>query len=360
MVVLHAVEGPLRGRIFSIPEKPRLIVGRYEIYDVVVPEPSISRKHFVLERRPDGIYIIDLGSLNGTQLNGQRISTAKLDHGDLITAGQSVLCYDETDSPTPPVTAAQRGDIQMPPDVPAADVAAVPAVDSGADEPPEEISDADIVESAPEVESAPTDEIAELPDEVPEVPEEIVELPDELPEEIPEEPLDAIPDEPPEEAPAEVVELPDLETLPDLAAAAEPPPTVPMDTSVAREAIRKRRLRTDIGKRRATRAAQKEEAARAAGEVEAGPSDSRRGSGRRRSGRRPGPDLASPPPVASGPAVDKCVACGRAVSQEEIDAGEGAKTRKGYLCGHCVEERQKSGNKGLEKFIRYVRRQKRG
>ncbi len=354
MGVLHAIEGPLRGRIFGIPERPRLIVGRYEIYDVVVPEPSISRKHFVLERRPDGLYLIDLGSLNGTQLNGLRISTAKLDHGDLITAGQSVLCYDETDSRTPPVAAAQHEGIQTPPEPPLAQVAAVPAVDSG-DEWVEEISDADIVEITPEMGIPPADEIVELPDEVVEVPDEIVELPDELPDELP------------GEAPAEVVELPDLEPPPDLAAAAEPPPTVPMDTSAAREAIRKRRLRTDIGKRRSTRIAQKEEAARAAGGAQAGPSDSRRGSGRRKaggaasSGRSAVPtDRASPPPVASGPGVDKCVACGRAVSQEEIDAGEGANTRKGYLCGHCVDERQRSGIKGLDKFIRYRRKQKRG
>lgn len=378
MGVLHAIEGPLRGRIFGIPERPRLIVGRYEIYDVVVPEPSISRKHFVLERRPDGIYIIDLGSLNGTQLNGLRISTAKLDHGDLIAVGQSVLCYDETDGRTPPVAVVQGGGIETAPKA----SAAAPAADLSADEPIEDISDADVVEITPEVGIAPTDEIVELPDEVVEVPDEIVELQDESPdgpldkpldeppEEPPEEVLEEVPEEAPEEtpeeAPAEVVALPDLETPPDPASAVEPPPTVPMDTSAAREAIRKRRLRTDIGKRSATRAAQKEEAARAAGGAEAGPSDSRRGSGRRRagraasSGRRPGPDQASPPPVASGPAVEKCVACGRAVSQEEIDAGEGANTRKGYLCGHCVDERQRSGIKGLEKFIRYRRKQKRG
>ncbi len=370
MGVLHAVEGPLRGRIFGIPERPRLIVGRYEIYDVVVPEPSISRKHFVLERRPDGLYLIDLGSLNGTQLNGLRISTAKLDHGDLIAVGQSVLCYDETDSRTPPVAAAQGGGIETAPEAPVAAAAAVSEADSGTEEWVEEVSDADIVEITPEVEIAPADEIVELPDEVAEVPAEIVELPDELPDEPPEVLLGELPgelpDEPPGEAPAEVVELPDLETLPDVATAAEPPPTVPMDTSAAREAIKKRRLRTDIGKRRSTRIAQKEQAARAAGGAEAGPSDSRRGSGRRRaeeaasSGRGPRPDRASPPPVASGPAVGKCVACGRAVSQEEIDAGEGANTRKGYLCGHCVDERQRSGIKGLEKFIRYRRRQKRG
>lgn len=284
MAVLHAIDGPLRGRIFGIPDKPRLIVGRYEIYDVVVPEPSISRKHFVLEQREDGHYLIDLGSLNGTQLNGRRISTAKLEHGDLITAGQSVLCYDETDSPTPPLSSA--------------DELGIPMLDEE-EEPLEQLTDDDIVEITPGVDVVPADDIVELPDEP---------------------------------------------------AAPEPPPTVPMMTSIPREAVKKKREETDIGRRRTLRVTKKGPARSPAGAPE--PAAGGRGPGRRGS--------AAKEFARAAPAAEKCVACGRAVSQSEMDAGDGAKTRKGYLCGNCVAERQKSGIKGLEKFIRHRRRQKPG
>jgi hypothetical protein len=297
VAVLHAIDGPLRGRIFGIPDKPRLTVGRYEIYDVIVPEPSISRKHFILDRRQDGVYVTDLGSLNGTQLNGQRISTAKLEHGDLITVGQSVLCYDETDSPTPPVRFAEF----QPPMAVQDEI--------------EEVSDADIVELAPEAAAAPTHEVIELPDEIVQLPDEIVELPDEV----------------------------------QAAGAAEPPPTVPMETTSAKEEIKRRRLRTDIGKRKTLRVSTP-----GRGTPQVGPSDSRRGSGRRIAAG------GTPPPVASGPAVEDCIACGRGISREEIDAGEGARTRSGYICGQCVQERQRSGIKDLGEFIRNRRRQNRG
>ena len=308
MGVLHSIEGPLRGRIFGIPDKSRLIVGRYEIYDVVVPEPSISRKHFVLEQRSDGLYVIDLGSLNGTQLNGQRVSTAKLEHGDQITAGQSVLCYDETDSPVPPVASADEA----------------------------EIADEDIVEIEPAVDLGTGIEVVDVTDDI----------------------LDA---------PDEILELPGLDE-PAVGNAAAPPPTVPMKAADKRDAIRRKRLKTDFGNRKTLRvtkkgpsgavqvgpadsrrgSARKKQAPAAAG----GPADSRRGSGRKRRG------AAAPPPVASGPAIGNCAACGRGISQEEMKAGEGAKTRKGYLCGHCVSERQTSNIKGLDQFIQYKRKQR--
>jgi hypothetical protein len=297
--VLHSIEGPLRGRIFGIPDKSRLIVGRYEIYDVVVPEPSISRKHFVLERRADGLYVIDLGSLNGTQLNGQRISTAKLEHGDLITAGQSVFCYDETDSPVPPVASAGEAGIGVSDDAPL-----------------EELTDEDIVEVESTVDLGAGIEVVDVTDDVLDVPDEILELPG----------LDE----------------------PAVRSAVAPPPTVPMKAADKRDAIRRKRLKTDFSNRKTLRVTKKGPS----GAVRVGPADSRRGSARAPR------SAAAPPPVASGPAVGKCAACGRGISQEEMNAGEGATTRKGYLCGRCVSERQTSDVKGLDQFIQFKRKQR--
>ncbi len=142
MPVLHAVDGPLTGQRFAIPERPRLIVGRYEIYDVIIPDPSISRKHFALEARSDGLYLVDLGSLNGTLLNGRRVSTAKLEQGDRIAAGQTALYFDETDAECPPPEAY---------DVP-------PAEDhNGTGEPIEALDEGDIIEQGEGPEGAPAE-----------------------------------------------------------------------------------------------------------------------------------------------------------------------------------------------------------
>ncbi len=113
MAVLHAVKGPLQGQAFKIPDdRERVVVGRFEDRDLVIPDPGISRKHFVIERRADGAYLVDLGSLNGTLLNGDRISTAKLAHGDRIRVGQTELSYDETDSAVPPEAPSPEPDAE--------------------------------------------------------------------------------------------------------------------------------------------------------------------------------------------------------------------------------------------------------
>jgi len=224
MAFLQAIEGPLSGQRFDVPEKERVIVGRYEIYDLIVPDPSISRKHFAIEKRSECFYIVDLGSLNGTQLNGHRVSTAKLEENDSISAGQTVLAFHEAEG------AAAPADAEV-----------------------ESISDDDII-----IEPAP-----ESPATIP------------MPVASP----------PPEDA----------------AALREPAKT--------KRTTRKRSEKSKRGK-------------------------------------------------SSQKSAGRCAACGKKVTQEDIDTGDCAKTRLGYVCSRCIEKRQQSGEKGsLEKFI--TERQKR-
>jgi ABC-type multidrug transport system ATPase subunit len=70
----------------------RLTIGRLPDNDVVVDDLLVSRRHAVLERRPDGRWeLVDLGSGNGTFVNGARTTRATITPADVIGIGRSLL-----------------------------------------------------------------------------------------------------------------------------------------------------------------------------------------------------------------------------------------------------------------------------
>jgi hypothetical protein len=72
----------------------RMIIGRGEESHVFLPDYRLSRRHAEVEQRIDGFYIVDLGSTNGTFLNGQRVvGERRLSDGDLISLGDSRLVF---------------------------------------------------------------------------------------------------------------------------------------------------------------------------------------------------------------------------------------------------------------------------
>jgi pSer/pThr/pTyr-binding forkhead associated (FHA) protein len=76
-------------------EADRMTVGKSADNDVPLPDdPTASHLHAVLERFPAGWCVADLGSSNGTWLNGARIwSSQRLRHGDEIRIGQTRLIF---------------------------------------------------------------------------------------------------------------------------------------------------------------------------------------------------------------------------------------------------------------------------
>lgn len=64
------------------------VLGRHDTCDIVLEDKTISRKHARLEIREDEAFIEDLGSRNGTYLNGQKMARRQVTSGDIIVIGK--------------------------------------------------------------------------------------------------------------------------------------------------------------------------------------------------------------------------------------------------------------------------------
>ena len=87
---LFVVEGPSAGSEFELSQA-QTSLGRVKGADIVLPASSVSRKHAKITLEGTQYYIEDLGSSNGTYVNGQRITSRQmLNNGDRISLGQSI------------------------------------------------------------------------------------------------------------------------------------------------------------------------------------------------------------------------------------------------------------------------------
>ena len=87
---LAILSGPLAGQVFQIQKKVTLI-GRAQ-GDIITSDPEVSRKHCHVEVRPDGVYLTDLGSTNGTFLDGKAILDARLeDKSEFVVGSTSIM-----------------------------------------------------------------------------------------------------------------------------------------------------------------------------------------------------------------------------------------------------------------------------
>ena len=71
--------------------KPSITIGRLPECDVVVDDAGASRQHARIRRTDSGFVLTDLGSTNGTMVNGEPIQEHVLEHGDRITIGETEL-----------------------------------------------------------------------------------------------------------------------------------------------------------------------------------------------------------------------------------------------------------------------------
>jgi hypothetical protein len=71
-----------------------LTIGRLPSCDIPVPDPNVSRKHAEIRPSGAGYVVVDLGSTNGTRVNGATVNERKLTDGDVIAVGTTRLRFE--------------------------------------------------------------------------------------------------------------------------------------------------------------------------------------------------------------------------------------------------------------------------
>jgi hypothetical protein len=97
--VLRFISGKYQGGEFPIAVDKQILIGRSSDLDMVLVEDMVSRKHARIAMQTDQIWIEDLGSTNGTFVNGEKIKRARLKEGDRVLIGTSILKLIAGDAP---------------------------------------------------------------------------------------------------------------------------------------------------------------------------------------------------------------------------------------------------------------------
>jgi hypothetical protein len=81
------------GRRISIGAQS-VVLGRLPECAVVLNDPNVSRRHAEIRRRGSDVVVVDLGSTNGTRVNGVRVKEQLLNDGDEIEVGTSTVRFE--------------------------------------------------------------------------------------------------------------------------------------------------------------------------------------------------------------------------------------------------------------------------
>jgi hypothetical protein len=90
--VLVVKRGPKAGTRFALA-KVVTTAGRHPDSDIFLDDITVSRRHVEVERRPDGYLVRDVGSLNGTYVNRERVDEVPLHNGDEVQIGKFKLVF---------------------------------------------------------------------------------------------------------------------------------------------------------------------------------------------------------------------------------------------------------------------------
>jgi len=94
---LIGVAGPLQGNVCVLPEG-EVSIGRDAANQLWAEDGSLSRRHCVVRREGAKCSVRDVGSRNGTRVNGVPVDEQQLEHWDQLSVGSSLLVFLETES----------------------------------------------------------------------------------------------------------------------------------------------------------------------------------------------------------------------------------------------------------------------
>ena len=137
--------GPNPGKVFPL-DKPEMVIGRDLTVDIVIIDTEVSRKHAHLVAQQGGYVIEDLGSTNGTEVNGTRLTSPyllrpgeEINFGEHVTMVFETVPYDPEATQISPGTTPQRTPANLveaaPRQPPPVIVASAPLMDQFPDEP---------------------------------------------------------------------------------------------------------------------------------------------------------------------------------------------------------------------------------
>jgi len=128
MASLEIISGLNAGKVFALTDR-EMTVGRDVTCGIVLPYRTVSRSHARIMRMPDGYYIEDLQSVNGTAVNNKRIDRrTRLKHGDRVAVHDIILAFsDPEESYDSTVVVPVRPAAQQSPPPPATPQASAPS-----------------------------------------------------------------------------------------------------------------------------------------------------------------------------------------------------------------------------------------
>ena len=113
---LLVTQGPNKGARYT-PTEAGLKLGRASSCDIAITDLALSRNHCLFELRDDSVWVTDLASANGTEVNGEPVTEKELSVGDRVAVGDSVIeLVRAGEGPAPSAEPAQ-GDMLAPVDL---------------------------------------------------------------------------------------------------------------------------------------------------------------------------------------------------------------------------------------------------
>ncbi len=74
-------------------ERRRSVLGRARDADIQIEDPNVSRRHAEIVQEGSAYWLVDLGSTNGTDIDGRRVHRARLSDGSRFTIGETTVTF---------------------------------------------------------------------------------------------------------------------------------------------------------------------------------------------------------------------------------------------------------------------------